>query len=212
MQAPSLPWMDEAARPVRKSVRRLRWFRASFAEQTDKIAGETGVVYALDDQRLTAAFLDWLRAFEAQKPGAPDDRRAYVGFAAGLMLRTLLRHKPLTVTSIPEGADATNPAYFWPEGYVYVAYCLNVRSAVLEQDFHEGRRLAPALGEIRTWWSFRENVAEDPSLGIAFLDLFAGEEPDWVMPEAFHPRGVGLIAPRFYERRAIGSEDHPAET
>lgn len=197
---------EDATLPIRKSVRRLRWFRASFQDQIDKIAAETGVTYALDGPTLAAAFLDWLRAFEAQKPHAPEDRRAFVGFAAGLMLRTLLRHRPLTATALPPGADATNPAYFWPEGYVCVAYCLNIRSAVLEQDFHEDRRMAPAMGEIRNWWSFRENVAQDPSLGIAFLDLFAGDDPDWVTPDIFQSRDLGLMAPRFFERRSLRAE------
>lgn len=194
---------EETGRPIRRSVRRLRWFRASFAEQVAKISGETGVVYAIEDQKLAAAFLDWLRAFDAQKAGAAVDRRAFVGFSAGLMLRMLLKHKPLTVQARPEGADLSNPAYFWPEGYVFVAYCLNIRSAVLEQDFHEDRRIAPALGEIRAWWTFRENVAQDPGLGIAFLDLFAGDVPDWETPEVFHARNLTLGAPKFYERKSL---------
>ncbi len=197
---------DATHRPIRKSVRRLRWFRTSFAEQVEKIAAETGVDYALDDAKVAAAFLDWLRAFDAQKGGAAEDRRAFVGFSAGLMLRMLLKHRPLSATGRPEGADMSNPAYFWPEGYVYVAYCLNIRSAVLEQDFHEDRRVVPALGEIRAWWSFRENVSQDPSLGIAFLDLFAGEEPDWETPEVFQAKNLTLAAPRFYERRVIAEE------
>ncbi len=201
--ANSLQIDDAARRPIRRSVRRLRWFRASFAEQLAKISAQTGVDYDIDDQRLAAAFLDWLRAFEAQKAGASVDRRAFVGFAAGLMLRMLLKQAPLSVRHVPAQADATNPAYFWPEGYVYVAYCLNIRAAVLEQDFHEDRRIAPSLGEIRAWWSFRENVAQDPALGIAFLDMFAGDEPDWEMPEVYQARSISLAAPRFYERRTI---------
>jgi len=206
MTGQALQQVDDAALPIRKSVRRLRWFRTSFSDQIDKIAAETGVAYRLDGQKLAAAFLDWLRGFEAQKPGAPQDRRAYVGFAAGMMLRMLLRHRPLTATAQPEGADKTNPAYFWPEGYVYVAYCLNIRSAVLEQDFHEDRRIAPAFGEIRNWWSFRENVSQDPALGVAFLDLFAGDAPDWVTPDVFQSRDFGLMAPRFYDRRTIEAD------
>ena len=85
--------------------------------------------------------MEWVRAFDAQKPASPQDRRAYVGFAAGLMLRALIQQNPLSVVV----ADAGNPAYFWPEGYVYVAFCLNVRAAVLAQDFHEDQRLAPEI-------------------------------------------------------------------
>ncbi len=185
---------------MRKLVRRLRWFRTSFREQLERIAAQSGVRYRLDERRLTAAFLDWLRAFEAQKPRSPRARRAYVGFAAGLMLQSLVRHAPLSVEALPEEADRTNPAYFWPEGYVYVAYCLTIRAAVLQQEFHEDLHTAPELHEIRSWWSFRENVEEDAELAIAFLDLFAGDVPNWSMPSFFCERQVRLAAPRFFRR------------
>lgn len=190
----------ESALPVRKSVRRLRWFIAAFEHQVDEIAAETGNVFDVNRNRLAATFVEWLRAFEAQKPSADTDRLPYVGFAAGLMLRTLVRQKPLTVLAMPSDCDRSNPAYYWPEGYVYVAFCLNVRALVLEQDFHEKQALVPALSEARTWWSFRENVAEDANLAIAFLDLFAGEEPNWSMPDKFQPAAVRALASRFYRQ------------
>ena len=96
------------------------------------------------------------------------------------------------------GTDLTNPAFFWPEGYVYVAFCLNIRALVLEQEFDERQTVVPALGELRTWWSFRENVERDPGLAVAFLDLFAGEEPHWTAPDVFTPRRGRAIAARFY--------------
>jgi len=188
--------------PVRKSVRRLRWFIAAFEHQVDTIAGETGNTFELQRKALAAVFVEWLRAFEAQKPNAESDRLPYVGFAAGLMLRTLVRHKPLRAVSMPVDCDLSNPAYYWPEGYVYVAFCLNVRALVLEQDFHEKQALVPALSEARTWWSFRENVAEDPNLAIAFLDLFAGDEPNWTMPDKFQGGKVTQLASRFYKEVA----------
>lgn len=204
MSASSLQALENARRPVRKAIRRLRWFMGSFREHVEQSAAASGVRFAVDEQRLTAAFLEWLREFEAQKPGRADDRRAFVGFAAGLMLRALIRNAPLRVLSKPEGVDPANPAYFWPEGYAYVAYCLNVRAAVLEQDFHEDSRIAPELSELRSWWSFKENVAEDPSLALAFLDLFAGEEPNWTMPEVFRAPDVRGIASRFYAEGGPG--------
>jgi len=191
------------AEPVRRAIRRLRWFRHSFLDHVARMEADTGVAFDRDDKALSACFIEWLRAFEAQKPGSAASRRDYVGFAAGLMLRALIDKAPLSVRSLPEGADTTHPGYFWPEGYVYVAYCLNIRAAVLEQDFHEARDTAPALSEIRSWWSFRENVAEDPELAVAFLDLFAGEAPDWEAPGIFRERSVALNAPRFYARTPL---------
>ncbi len=186
--------------PIRRSIRRLRWFMAAFEEQVRRVAADTGNTFTIDQTELTGAFVDWLRAFEAQKPTAADDRLPYVGFAAGLMLKALVRRKPLrlTGTAATSGTDLTNPAFFWPEGYVYVAFCLNIRALVLEQEFDERQAVVPALGELRTWWSFKENVEKDPGLAVAFLDLFAGEEPQWTMPDVFAPRRSRAIAARFY--------------
>lgn len=175
--------------PIGKAVRRLRGFRSSFEEQIKAISTRTGIHYDIKSDKLTAAFMAWLEAFEAQKPAKDTDNEAYVGFAAGLMLRALITHDPVKASFVPrnadQDADKDDPTFFWPEGYLYVAYCLNIRSCVLEQDFHAARQQGDVLGDLRTWWSFRENVQEDPSLAIAFLDLFSGEEPDWHMPALF---------------------------
>ena len=202
--ADTLPIQATPEMPVRKSIRRLRWFMRAFAEQVARTSVETGNQFQTDPTKLSAVFVDWLRAFEAQKPANVQDRLPYVGFAAGLMLKTLVSIKPVEVLSKPDAADESNPAYLWPEGYLYVAFCLNVRGMVLEQDFHETQAVVPELSEARTWWSFKENVAEDPALAIAFLDLFAGETPQWTMPDVFRGGQAAEIAARFYE--AIPSE------
>lgn len=186
--------------PVRKSAQRLRWFAGAFQEQVDKTAMETGNRFSVDKVALAEVFAAWIKAFEAQKPSLQEDKTAYVGFAAGLMLKALIKGKPVTVLSKPDNADDTNPAYFWPDGYLYVAFCLNVRGLVLENDFASAQNISPVLNEVRTWWSFRENVAEDPSLAIAFLDLFAGDEPEWTMPELFRTGRSREIANRFYAK------------
>lgn len=186
--------LQSGDQPLRKTVRRLRWFKTSFTEQIDRLAQEKGLEFTINEPRQAAAFIDWLRAFEAQKPTSSDNRRDYVGFAAGLMLRALIKHNPLELVAGPDQSNPNDPAHFWPQGYAYVAYCLNVRAAVLEQDFDENVELAPVLADIKTWQSFKENVREDPSLGIAFLDLFAGDSPQWTMPDLFRAKDVKLIA------------------
>ncbi|MEM6762597.1 MAG: hypothetical protein AAF615_06960 [Pseudomonadota bacterium] len=187
--------LTPAHMPVRKSIRRLRWFIAAFEQQVDEISKETGSIYRIEANTLAQVFVEWIRAFEAQKPKSDEDRLAYVGFAAGLMLRTLVRRQPLKLVSTPEGHDYSKPAYYWPEGYAYVVFCLNIRALVLEQDFREKQEVVPALSEAGTWWSFKENVQEDSNLAIAFLDLFAGSEPDWGMPEKFVARPSRTLPP-----------------
>ncbi|MBM1221360.1 hypothetical protein JQU17_10705 [Ponticoccus sp. SC2-23] len=170
---------------LHKAAQRLRWFLAAYEHQIHTTEEETGNRYRTDEKKLTRVFADWLKDFEAQKPEDPRDNTAYVGFAAGLMLRALLRHQPSVSEGLPNQADMSNPAHFWPEGYLYVAFCLNVRGLVLQSDYHEEQNLSDLMTEIRTWWSFRENAQEDPSRAIGFLDLFAGDEPEWAFPQIF---------------------------
>ena len=119
------------------------------------------------------------------------------------MLQTLIKHKPVSLVKRPEGADESRPAYFWPEGYLYVAFCLNMRGLVLATDFHFVQHPGDALNEPRIWWSFRENVQEDPALAIAFFDLFAGGEPEWTMPGLFRAGPIGEFSGPFYSQNVI---------
>lgn len=176
--------LTQADGPLRRSVRRLRWFIASFRAHIDGVTEATGVPFEIDELRLTRAFVAWLRGFDAHKPGMAEDRRPYVGYASGLMLKHLIAEDPLRANGSP--MQAQGPARYWAEGYAYVSYCLAVRGAVLLQDFNEDQQTAPILTEEPTWWSFRENVKEDPGLAVAFLDLFAGDPPDWFMPDNFY--------------------------
>ena len=182
--------------PLHRSARRLRWFLASFEAQLRSIERETGHRYGLDRAALSAAFVEWVRAFEHQKPADGDDRPRYVGFAAGLMLKVLIARAPLRLSVAGAGLASDDPARVWPEGYAYVSYCLNVRALVLEQDFNERGSVAPVLAEADAWRSFRENVMEDGSLAIAFLDLFAGREPEWTLPDLFRHGAGPILAAR----------------
>ena len=86
------------------------------------------------------------------------------------------------------GADTANPAYYWPEGYACVAYCLTVCDAVLGQEFNAALTMTPELDDIGYWWTFRENTRDDASWAVAFFDKFSGREPDWDAPELFFSR------------------------
>ena len=136
---------------------------------------------------LASVFAHWLKMFNAQKPKVDQQKPAYVGFAAGLMLQTLIEKQPARVIAKPAEIDHANPAHYWPEGYLYVTYCLHVRSLVIEIDYQGEQGPNDAVSDMRSWWSFKENVEEDPTLAISFLDLFAGETPDWEKPGFFRP-------------------------
>ena len=181
---------------VRHRIRQLRWFKTSFRHDARLIAHRYGLEIEVDDRALTEAFLNWAELFTVQKEHAALDRRDFAIFAAGLLLREMLRAHPVSATPRAVTADhaplpdAAGPiARGWPEGFIYTNYCLCVVGAVLEQ---EGMSLTlPALADdLRTWLSYRENVAEDPSQAIAFLDLFTGSEPNWWMPDSVLSRAA----------------------
>jgi len=185
--------------PVRRAIRQLRWFKSSFLAQVNAVSEQTGIQFETNTEVLARCFLAWLKPFESSKPDDPEQREAFVGFAAGLMLRQMIELKPLRHISIPEPLDRQDPAKFWPEGFVYVSYCLNVRRLVLSQEFDEVTDTVQGIPDIGTWWSFRENVEEMSSYAMSFLDLFAGIEPDFESPGVFDrtliPRAPVLSGP-----------------
>lgn len=184
--APSI--LRETTTPIRRAARRFRWFKKSLNQQAEAISKVYGGEFALHGERLARVFVKWIRAFELQKPQTSVGRREYVTFAAGLMLKELIAGQPLVASHGPGLGDRDDPALHWPEGYVYVAYCLNVRAAILAQEFDETTDVAPRIDDVRTWWSFKENVREDSAWALAYFDVFVGAEPNWSTPALFQLR------------------------
>lgn len=172
---------------LRHRVRHLNWFRRSFRRDARMMAERRGIAIDIDERRLAETFLDWIEAFNRQKPYAALDRRDFSLFAAGLLLREFIKTRPVTAKVAAKAAGEAAPGSiidFWPEGFLYTNYCLNVLGAVMQQEFGETLNLADAAGDLRSWWSYRENVRENPSLAVAFLDQFVGGEPNWHAPDA----------------------------
>ena len=181
---------------VRHRVRQLRWFKTSFRHHARLVGRRYRLAFEIDEARLTEAFLNWAEAFSTSKDYAALDRRDFVTFSAGLLLRELFRVDPVRVSTAPGPEDARLPqdgnwaiAHAWPTGFLSTNYCVCILAAVLDQ---EGMTLTlPAVADdLRTWWSYRENAREDPSQAIAFLDLLTGSEPNWYMPDSVASRGA----------------------
>lgn len=173
--------------PLRKAVRRLRWFSDAFSKQVAAISGETGIRFEIDRHKLRAVFLAWVKRFEAQKPSDPEHKKAYITFAAAMMLKELIAGSPLSATRVPETLGAETPEAVWPEGYAYIIFCMTVRAAVIGQELDLEADPGPLFSDIDTWWSFKENARDDIGSIMGFFELFVGEEPNWSMPEVFHP-------------------------
>lgn len=181
--------------PLRIAVRRLRWFRAAFTACVEATGRETGCRFAVDQTKLTEAFVAWLRAIDRQKPADKQDRRDFFEFAAALMLRELIAVMPLRALSAPDRVPAESPAAFWPEGHACTLFCLTVFTAASDQEFHDHPALSADFGDLRHWWSFRENAGRDPAFAAGFLQLMLGHKPNWVMPDVFRQRLKQELAP-----------------
>lgn len=176
---------DKNITPVRRAARRMRWFFKAFNEQVETCETTTGFSFDVDEERIREVFLNWVQVFEAQKPTDPTQKANYTTFAAATMLRELIQGGPVSVARKSANSDLEQPAHFWPEGYIYLMFCINVRAVVFEQEFGVICEPAPCLGDIKTWWSFRENVAQDSSTAIGFFELFVGGSPNWATPGFF---------------------------
>jgi hypothetical protein len=171
-------------------LRRLRGFSATFHATARAVAHTYGIAFDIDEARLTRAFLDWAEALEARKDHARVNRPDFIVFAAGLVLRELIRHQPVRARGGDTGPRMPAPAAegmdivrFWPEGFLYTNYCVAVIAAIHEQEFGRAPTIDDCAGDLRTWWSYRENTAEMPDYAVAYLDRFLGGEPNWVAPD-----------------------------
>ena len=164
-------------------LRRLSFFDGHFRKHVAEIAKRHRLNVSIEPIRLTRAFLAWGEDFTGQRAAAAIDRRDYIVFTAGMLLIRLLEIDPMAVVPSATPPDDEIVA-FWPEGYVYTEYCLQVLRAVLEQEFAERPAVTSLAQDLRIWWSFRENVAEDHARALGFFDLFVGSEPNWTLPRA----------------------------
>lgn len=174
--------------PLRIAVRRMRWFKEAFERHVAASAREIGCDFVIDDAKLGGIFLRWFRAVEAQKPSDKTQRRAFFEFAASLMLRELTADMPIRAQGAPTRAAPDSAAMFWPEGHCCTMFCLSVHGAAMAEEFHENAAIAPAIGDLRQWWSFRENAGRDASFSAGFLQMLLGQEPNWHMPDVFRAR------------------------
>lgn len=192
---------------LRHRLRQLRWFRATLRKHATLITEMTGVRYDIDEKRLTEAFLNWIELVNQNKHYAAVDRKDFIIFTAGLVLKELIRLAPAKAVTAPDKAlspeleNLREIIRFWPEGFLYTNYCICAIAAVQEQEFGISPDIDKSANDLRTWWSYRAESSEMPGFAIAFLDKFLGQEPNWVMPD--------FASARAAVQRALGT-DHPA--
>lgn len=166
-------------------ARRFRTILQSFERNLDLLFKDSGRSAHVDHAALATAFARWRERFDATKHLALVNRRDFVVYAAGLMLKELVEAKPLqtlpTDENLPDLGDHVLAR--WPEGYAYTSFCLSVASAILEE-MGEDEPLGEGLADDPAFWdSFKENATESPALAVAFFDLVCGKDPNWDAPD-----------------------------
>ncbi len=170
-------------------ARRFRTILWSFERNVDLLFRDNGLTAEVDHAALAEAFARWRQAFDNAKYLANTDRRDFVIYAAGLMLKELIAASPLKAVEGKEQALSGLPIEIdhrlkrWPEGYAYTSFCLSVAAAILKEMGDEQPVLASTTDDPQFWDSFRENTLESPTTAIAFFDLVCGQDPNWDAPD-----------------------------
>jgi hypothetical protein len=175
----------ETAPDLVHQVRGLSFFKRHLAHGVASIGRREGLAAQIDERATPKVFLAWIDGLMAQRAYASIERRDYIIFGAGILLKTLIEEPPIRLTAtsgMTERAVANPLADVWPEGFLATSYCLSVLDAVLHQEGLATFVLAPEAHDIGVWQSFRENMSDDPRLAIPFLDVFVGNEPNWSEP------------------------------
>lgn len=170
-------------------ARRFRTILWSFERNMELLFKGTGLTVEVDHAALAEAFSRWRMAFDNSKYLASTDRRDFVIYAAGLMLKELIAAQPLRsvadlkqqLSELPGEID--HRLKRWPEGYAYTSFCLSVAAAILKEMGDEEPASAAKADDPKFWDSFRENTLESPSMAVAFFDLVCGQEPNWEAPD-----------------------------
>ena len=116
-------------------VRRFRTILWSFERNMDLLFKDTGLVTHVNHEALAEAFSRWRKAFDSSKHMADVDRRDFVIYAAGLMLKELIVAAPLSADEDTSNTttEIDQRLKRWPEGYAYTSFCLSVAAAVLKE-------------------------------------------------------------------------------
>jgi hypothetical protein len=151
----------------------------------DLLFRNSGLVAVVNHEALAEAFSRWRKSFDNSKHLADVDRRDFVIYAAGLMLKELIVAAPLSAreddSNISVNVDQRLKR--WPEGYAYTSFCLSVAAAILKETGDEEPTSSQKTDDLNFWDSFKENTLETPATAIAFFDLVCGQEPNWDAPD-----------------------------
>jgi len=178
------------------------WFKSAVSECLMCSAQRLNFQCELRSGDLADAFFDWVGYADNTQSFSKVDPVDYSHFACGLLLKSLMRTHPITVTSTRDSANASEMSLFevmnWPEDLVLLCLTLTFLEGWRLHLGAEPQRVNEEL--IKSHWnSFHENAKEDTFSPIAFFDLFLGLQPVWESPMTAGNRPAMRTA---FERRS----------
>ncbi len=149
----------------------------------------------IDERQFTAAFFAWLDLIARHEDYRARNCADYFHFVFGGLLSELLRSGALRSPDMALPAAQASPddiAEWWSTGYVLTCFCIGTLQQIARQECGVLLEPGEAMARPKVWHSFRENVAGEPGLAIAYFDTFMGLEPNWRMPGAVSGRPAAM--------------------
>jgi hypothetical protein len=145
------------------------WFRPAFGRTLQDGIAQPSSIWSIDEEGLAKAFFSWAESVELYAPYETVDGADFRHFMLGLLLQRLLEAQPPVLRDTTPALAAVPLTRFVLT--LLQALHMNAGTAALTLD-------EAALAGPR-WDSFLENVAEDASNAICFLDQMTGLQPAW---------------------------------
>jgi hypothetical protein len=155
-------------------IRHWTWCREALPPLMLKLAGAEAfqTVPPVDMAALARAFWTWATTLDDYAQIESLDPVDYAHYSTGVLLSQFLQQRPLP---LPE-ADCSGEVRVLTHTVLTLlaAWRQALGAAPLSQDLK--------IISVNHWASYLENITEDPSVAVAFLDLFTGREPVWRFP------------------------------
>lgn len=142
------------------------WFRPAFSRA---LQDDASSLWTLNEEGLAKAFFSWAESVELYATYETVDGADFRHFVLGLLLQRLLEARPPVLEGAPPALAAVPLTRF----VLTLLQALHANAGTAALTLDEAALAGPR------WDSFLENVAEDASNAICFLDQMTGLQPAW---------------------------------
>jgi hypothetical protein len=149
------------------------WFRPAFGRALQNGGSSPPAspssIWTVDEEALAKAFFSWAESVELYAPYEAVDGADFRHFMLGLLLQRLLEAQPPVLRDTMPALAAVPITRF----VLTLLQALHANAGTAALALDEAALAGPR------WDSFLENVAEDASNAICFLDQMTGLQPAW---------------------------------